>query len=295
VLKAAVPSPVLKACLDEMVDSSTAGNPTFADSDDEDGDKKVAAKKVKSGGGVEDTGTITTSDSYKSSLCFKAGKTSNASLYYVDYTKLKNNGNGLEPHARNELAADVAKSQAEEGALAESIKQLTKDTVQLLSEPTNVEAVARLEEEEAELKDLAERAEAGRKLKVNEKHKLKVKRGIEYMAAQWRKRRRICMDFLISMEENSDGSITIKRCLSGDGPIDIDSDEAVAKGAVAFALKKRSAPALLAKKRGPVTKKSKLGSVPSDGNEALANEDFVAVALNSQGTVSRVMVSEETN
>jgi hypothetical protein len=142
--------------------------------------------------------------------------------------------------------------------------------------------------------DLAERVEAGRKLKVNEKHKVKVKRGIESMTAQWRKRRRICMDFLISMEESSDGSISMKKCLSGDGPIDVDSDEAVAKGAVAYALKKRSAPALTAKKRAPPTKKSKLGSAPSNGNEALASEDFVAVALTSQGTVSRVMVGEET-
>lgn len=290
-LKAIVPSPVLKACLDEMADATNDACPTFDDSDDEHETSKKAAKASK--GDSSAASGAATGDRFKASLCFKAGKTSNASLYYVDYSKLKNNGNGLDPHDRNELAAALASAQAEEAALAASLKQLTDETTQLLSEPTNVEAVARLEVLEAELKVLREKVEAGRKLKVNEKHKLKLKTGIESMAAQWRKRRRICMDFLISMEESSDGSITMKKCLNGDGPIDIDSDEAVAKGAVAFALKKRSAPMLSKKHKAPVSKKLKAPPPGHSGTEALASEDFVAVTLNSQGLVTRVIVNED--
>jgi hypothetical protein len=284
-----VPSPVLKACLDEMVDATNDACPTFDDSDDEHETSKKAAKPSKSN--MSDASGSAPGDRFKASLCFKAGKSSNASPYYVDYTKLKNNGNGLDPHDRNDLAAALASAQAEEAALAATLKQLTDETAKLLSEPTNIELVARLEVQEQGMKDLRETVEAGRKLKVNEKHKLQVKNGIEAMAAQWRKRRRICMDFLISMEESSDGGITLKKCLSGDGPIDIDSDEAVAKGAVAYALKKRSAPTLSKMRKGPVSKKLK--APPGHGaSEALASEDFVAVTLNSQGLVTRVMVDD---
>jgi hypothetical protein len=296
-LKAVVPSPVLKACLDEMVDATSDACLTFDDSDDEEqATSKKGAKHTKNNNNSSDASEMATGDRFKASLCFKAGKTSNASLYYVDHTKLKNNGNGLDPHDRNELAAALATAQAEEAALVATLKQLNDERVKLLSEPTNVAAVARLELQEQQLLDLREKVEEGRKLKVNEKHKLKVKSGIEAMAAQWRKRRRICMDFLTSMEESSDGSIAMKKCMSGDGPIDIDSDEAVAKGAVAYALKRRSAPALSKKHKAPVSKKRKAGPghAGASAEALLGSEDFVAVTLNSQGLVTRVMVKEDT-
>jgi hypothetical protein len=50
---------------------------------------------------------------------------------------------------------------------------------------------------------LQDQAEAGRKLKVNEQHKQQIKRRIEAITTVWRKRRRICVDFLIAMEDNT--------------------------------------------------------------------------------------------
>lgn len=266
-----------------MVECSVGGT-TFADSDDEDEQTKSKTPKGKGASGGSE---LEPKHLFKASLCFKAGKTASSSLYYVDYSKLTNNGNGLEPHARNELAADLAKEQAEASALSIMINQMTAEATKLLSEPSNEEASSMLLSKQTALDELLVALEGARKFKVNEKHKIKVKQHIDYMASQWRKRRCICMDFLITMEEVTDGSVSMKKCLAGDGPIDIDSDEAVAKGAVAFATKKRSASAMV-KKLAPVSKKAKTGT--ADGRDSMASKSFVAVALDSQGRVSRVFL-----
>jgi len=248
----------------------------FADSDDEEEGKKAATKKPKA-----------SDDLYAGSLSFKAGKSSNTCLYYVEYSKLKNNGNGLDPHDRNELASELSKAESEEAALKTTLQQMTVETAKLLSEPTNEEATARLETEEAALAGLKSQVEEGRKLKVNEKHKQQTKRRIDNMATQWRKRRRICMDFLISMEENTDGTISAKKCLAGDGQIEIDSDEAVAKASVEYGKKKRARP-MGKKKTSMATKSGK-----TEGSGVPPSESFVAVMLDSQGCVQRVHLDEE--
>jgi hypothetical protein len=106
------------------------------------------------------------------------------------------------------------------------------------------------------------------------------------MTGQWRKRRRICMDFLIAMEENTEGIVSVKKCLGGDGQIEIDSDQAIVTSAVAFGNKKRSR-TLLAKKVpvGSLTKKAKTSH---ESSSLSPNEAFVAVTLNSQGLVERI-------
>ena len=274
-LKGVVPAPILKSCLDSMaLDKAAAANP-FDDSDDEDDKKKGSSTDSKA-----------SSDPFAGSLAFKAGKSANSTLYYVDYNKAKN-GNGLDLEERNELLTAVATAQAKEAALKTSISQMTADTKVLLQEPTNEEATARLDAETPALADLKSQVEEARKLQVNEKHKKQVKRRIDNMAAQWRKRRRICMDFLIAMEENTDGTISVKKCLAGDGQIEIDSDEVVAKHALEFAKKKRNKP-LVHKKRGLGAKKQQ--SAPQG---ILADEAFVAVKLSSAGTVERVYLDDD--
>ena len=272
-LKGVVPSPILKSCLDSMaLDKADAGNP-FDGSDDED-DKKASSTDSKA-----------SSDPFAGSLAFKAGKSANSTLYYVDYNKAKN-GNGLDLEERNELLTAVAAAQAKETALKTSINRMTAETKKLLQEPTNEEATARLEAETPALADLQSQVEEARKLQVNEKHKKQVKRRIDNMTAQWRKRRRICMDFLIAMEENTDGTISAKKCLAGDGQIEIDSDEVVAKHALEFAKKKRNKP-MIHKKRALGAKKQ---SAPKG---ILADEAFVAVKLSSAGTVERVYLDDD--
>lgn len=122
--------------------------------------------------------------------------------------------------------------------------------------------------------------EAARKFKVNEKHRQQLKQRIFVMTAEWRKRRRICMDFLTSMEDSTEGTVNARKCLSGDGQIDIDSDEAVAKHALEFGKKKRS--------KIVSSKKRSLQQQP----DILADEYFVAVTLDSQGCVKRVFLDD---
>jgi hypothetical protein len=257
----------------------TDASTQFADSDDDEEAPKKKSKK-------DDTAEAVP---YKGSLSFKAGKGSNSSLYYTNYNTAKN-GDGLDREEKNKLATDLAAAEAEEAALKQTLATMRSMTTKLLSEPFNEEATARLEKEEAELSDLQEELEAARKLKVNEKHKEQTKRRIENMATFWRKRRRICMDFLISMEEVTDGTISAKKCLAGDGQIELDSDEAVAKAAIEYAKKKRAGPKSLGGKKLSFAKTSattsKSGSIPP-------SESFVAVLLDSQGCVQRVHLDDD--
>ena len=244
----------------------------FDDSDTEEADhEKTSDDKPK------------TSDPFAGSLFLKAGKSSNASLYYVDYNKAKN-GNGLDPDERNELYAQSSLAVLEEEDLQAKIRS-TKDSAKaLLSEPTNDELVVCLDEAEADLVKITETLEGARQLKVNEKQKEQTKRRIENFTAEWRKRRRLTMEFLFSMEELSEGTISAKKCLSGDGQIEMDSDEVVEKNAIDFAKKKRSGP----QRRSKSSKATEIG----DGDGTVPNKHFVAVRLNSQGQVERVLLDD---
>jgi hypothetical protein len=265
-LKAIVPSPILKACLDDMALDSSGGT-VFADSDEEDEEKKTGPKPSEK------------TTPYAGSLCFKGGRTANASLYYVDFKKRENNGNGLEGEEKNKLYSDLAVSHAEKQFLELSIQTEKSTASKLLSEPTNEEATAKLETEEATFAELQRNVESARELKVHEKTKNQLKRRIEHMSTEWRKRRRICREFLNNMEEITEGVISAKKCLSGDGQIEIDSDEAIIKTAKAFANKKKER----------LTKRRTSDLVPQ------ASESFVAVQLDSQGRVFRVYSNDDEN
>eukprot|EP00980_Cylindrotheca_fusiformis_P023372 scaffold10429_cov126-Cylindrotheca_fusiformis.AAC.3 len=272
-LKAVVPSPVLSACLQEMaLDKSDDKNPFDSSDDEQEQEEKPAASNK---------------DPYAGSLLLKLGKTQGTNLYYTDHNKLT----GLDANQRNELLQNIALASAEEEALKDTLKTTLDHAAKLISEPTNEEITEQLGTREANVEDLRGQVEEAQKLKVNEKHKEKTKRRIQGMAAQWRKRKRLCMDFLIAMEENTDGTIQAKKCLSGDGPIALDSDENVAQAAIEYAKKKR------ARKTSGHTTRKVLGVNTKVNNMAsttsLANESFVAVNLDSQYNVCRIHVDDE--
>jgi hypothetical protein len=158
-------------------------------------------------------------------------------------------------------------------------------TTKLLSEPTNEVAFANLEREEVALEQLQEDLVAARKLKVNEKHKQELKRRIDSMATTWRKRKRLCMDFLMAMEENTDGACSIRKNLSGDGPIEIESDESAAKCAIEYAKNKKQRDGL-GRKKLVLANANKNHGVPPD-------DSFVAVKLDAKGCVERVFINSE--
>jgi hypothetical protein len=254
------------------LDKNEDKNP-FADSDAEDDPKEE----------------VVTTEPYSGSLIFKSGRNQASNLYYVDYTKLT----GMDRDQRDALAQDTAKAKAEESALKDTLKTTLEKANKLLSEPTNEEVTVILETDEAAITELAGQLESARKLKVNEKHKQKTKKRIQSMAAQWRKRKRLCMDFLIGLEENTDGTVSAKKCLTGDGQIALDSDEVVTKAAIQFAKDKRSRKVKTGQKGrnngGSMSRglgKSSQESTP----ENLADESFVAVCLDAQHNVCRAYV-----
>lgn len=117
-----------------MVDKSN-DNPFADDSDDEDekpSKKKSASKK--------------STDEYAGSIRVKEGRNTNNTLYYVDHSKLQNNGNGLLPEARNELFSALETSKQELAVLGQKHKKICSDTAQLLSEPKNEELETELQE-----------------------------------------------------------------------------------------------------------------------------------------------------
>lgn len=248
----------------------------FVESDDEEEKKEDEGSSKKA------------RDPYAGSLVLKSSRTPAAGLYYVDYNKAKN-GNGLEGNEYNELAAQDATTKAEESALLASINAKTSEAKKLFSEPTNQELALRLDEGESALAKIQGEVEEARKLQVNEKHKNGIKRRRDNMVTQWRKRRRMCMEILINLEELSDGKISSKKCLDGDGQIDIDSDDVVAKYAVEYGKKKRANPVLYKKRRLAMRKTN----APTSSAGLPASEDFVAVKLDSQGQVYRVLLPDE--
>jgi hypothetical protein len=271
-----------------VLDKMDSGNP-FADSDDDDDDDDEVSKKKRE---------PRTAEPFAGALLFKAGKNQGTNLYYTDHTKLPR----MDRDQREELSNAMANTRAEQDALKESLKIILAEANQLLSEPTNEEAVARLEASEARALELEESLAAARKMTVNEAHKKKTKRCIDTMIGHWRKRKRSCMAFLVQIEESTDGAVQAKKCLAGDGPMALDSDEAVAKAAIRLAKDKRARAALSggagksAKGGGRATKIAKTSACSNgtSGTESLVDKNFVAVRLDPvHSKVERIYVDDE--
>lgn len=151
-LKGVVPPPILRACLDEMVDKQLSDNP-FADSDDdEDG------KSSKKGGKKPGVGA----DEYAGALRLKEGRNINNNLFYVDHTKLANNGDGLLPDARNELLSDMQGSKAEHERLSAMLKNIAAQAARLESEPKNEELMLEVVELENKMEAMNKSLEEAR-------------------------------------------------------------------------------------------------------------------------------------
>ena len=272
-LKAVVPSPLLKGCLDDMTDSAT-GNPFDDDSDDET--KEASAKKNAA------------SDPFTSSLLMKRGRNSNTTLYFVDYNKLRNNGNGLLPNEREELMSASQSTSLEEQQLKGELKKVEDLTKKLLSEPTNEEANNALEILESEMSALEEKLDSLRAYKVNEGTRKKIHKRVDELTSVWRKRRRLTTDFLLLIEESTEGTVSMKKCLNGDGQIYMEGDDYAIQQA-------REAAKAKTKKKFGVKRPIKLASKSTLSNENKTNhtESFVGVKLDNIGNISRIHFDEE--
>ncbi len=309
-LKAVVPSIVLKSCLDEMVDKRT-GNPFDDGSDDDDDEDGKPSKKQKIMKSNND------SDEFSGSLKLKEGRNVQNNLYYVDHSKLSNEGNGLLPEMRNDLLCSMQKSKAELEQLTRLHKSITAEAVQLESEPKNEELILVVADLERKLREMNDSLEESRShvssksgcmryiifvfihcfipyaiechdLHQDEKHVQKVKKEIENMASIWRKRKRQCIEFISNMEESTEGTISLKKCLKGEGALEIDSDEAAIKGATAFAQRKRPKVS-----RGMSAGKSSGKRAGESTDGVSPDENFIGVQLGAQGRPERVFLPEE--
>ena len=228
-LKGVIPSPVLKSCLEEMIVDTTGGD----DGSDDEDDKPKKGNKKKGGGGAGDGGsgaagaTSVSASGYVDSLRLKSGRNANNVLYFTNHDKSANGGNGLPPDERNELIAAEQKSNQDLQSKRNELAAIQRETKQLLSEPTNEEAEERQNKGEKILTDLQASVEESRQYAGNEKKREQTKKRIRNLADIWWKRRRQCTDFLQGMEDATEGTISVKKCLAGDGQIDIDSDEAI--------------------------------------------------------------------
>ena len=150
--KAIIPSAVLRSTLDEMIDNKPSGNPFADDSDDDDDEPK----KKKKGGAAKKSDE---SEPYAASLRMKEGRHASNTLYYVDYTKQANNGNGLLPEDRNELLSNMAKSNAERDQLTQQHKQISAEAAQLESEPKNEELLHEVNDLETRMVEMENKVE----------------------------------------------------------------------------------------------------------------------------------------
>ena len=248
-----------------------------SDGDDED-DGNIQPKKKKAKSNPDDP--------FSGSLLYKGGKTAMNSLYYVDFSKCKNNGNHDAELYNNVYGKQTAYA-GELNTMTMEETALTAAAKKLISEPTNEEATVRTTEECNKLETLREQVTEARKVMVNEDRPKKIKKAILEGAAEWRKRKRVWMDGFYWLEEATDGVISIKKCLSGNGAIEVDSDEATIALARDLAIKYRHAPSQnnTSKKVGNRSWKSSMG--------LSADPSFIGVLLDSRGNVARQYLADE--
>jgi len=272
-LKAVVPSPVLKSCLDAMIVSNTyKGNGST--SYDDDNNLLMQSNRNSSKKSVS---TSSVNDEFKDNLRLKLGRNSNTSLYYMNQSKLPNEGNGRSPEVRDNLITTLQTSKDEAMRNMQSIQSMIEMSNRLISEPVNKELEQLLQSHENQIQDLSDKLVDARKLKVNDSYRRRVIGNIEKVSKYWRKRKRLCVDFLNMMEECTEGTVVVKKCLAGSGQIDIESDEVVMKQAKEMFWNQQN-------------KRQKCfgGQKINQSQRKRLSQKFVAVMLGSNATIERV-------
>jgi hypothetical protein len=83
------------------------------------------------------------------------------------------------------------------------------------------------------------------------------------------------------------GTVSVKKCLNGDGQICIDSDEHIIKGAKAYAQTKKNS--TMGRKSVLKARNSNTGGLTAGLNP---DPNFIGVKLNSSGNPERVYLNE---
>jgi hypothetical protein len=244
---------------------------SFEDEDDIEGNTKKAKYRDSDSLG----------DPYAATVLMKDGRNVSSNLYFLDQSKLDNNGNGLPAEDLNELLRKMDQSSSEEIDLQNKLNKLIKDATVLEMEPTNEDAEQQVQKQIEDNEDLEKRLAQFRLYPTNAKARKELQKKIQYFATHWKNKKRTCIDFLFQMEECTDGSVSMKKCFTGDGVIELDSDEAIIKSAIDYAEKKKKQKL----SHGKAATEKLSASIPPDNN-------FVAVYLESSLAVRRIYLNE---
>ena len=120
---------------------------------------------------------------------------------------------------------------------------------------------------------------------LDEKLVQKVRKEIENLSAIWRTRKRQCIEFITNMEESTEGAITLKKCLKGEGALEIYCDEAAIKGVIAFGQRPAKRPKVIRGSLGGKNGEESAGMRPDNS--------FIGVQLSAQGRLERVHLPKE--
>ena len=106
---------------------------------------------------------------------------------------------------------------------------MQSEAEKLESQPKNDALDAIIEEKEQELRELDEDVKHAKAFFTDAKTRAKIVRALDQIVAEWKKRKSKCLSALTLLDSASDGTISLKKCLKGDGQMVIESDEATVK------------------------------------------------------------------
>lgn len=270
--KGEIPRFLLSTCLKDMSHQGS-GNPFDGDSDDEDSGKKSTKKRKRDDDEDEPYGP--------GSLCVKHNR--GPELYYTNHKKLKT----LSHDERQELLSAQQTAIAKKEAMEHEIKWRNALTKELLSQPTNDELIGRLKDEEDAVASLRKMVEERKKYQVNESTRIDLQKKIQKMLAQWIKRKRMCESFLTHLEDVSEGAISRRKSLSGDGPLALDSDDIVEKAELQSAALK-----LQKRKMGRNPRGIPMKKIETDYPDDQSSPILVALRLGKGNKLERVFYPE---
>ena len=122
---------LLKNCLTDMTLGIFNKGTQFADSDDENDDDNVTGTSKKKKSKKAQLQPEVGDERYGCMIC-KEGRHHNDTLYFVDYKKLFNNGDGMLAEDRNELLSAHETAKIKLQSQDDSIMGVASDTYQLI-------------------------------------------------------------------------------------------------------------------------------------------------------------------
>ena len=226
-------------------------------------------------------------DKYKNSLMQKIGRKSAQTLFYVNQVNLENNGNGMSLQNKKEFVTVYRSTESVFNKKKDLLQRLSRAAIQLKSEVMNLEAEEEIKSLETDLYRVSIMIEQAKRFTVNEKRRLQLLKDKKFFLDNWYQRKQICMEFLKNMEEFTDGTISVRKCLKGGGQISVESDECFIADAINIQKQVKSK-----RKRGVLDRNEKRRKVQDCCQNINAGRDvfpsFVALRLIRKGVVKLI-------